>query len=143
MDDRNLLPLDVQQVLSAKNDLATMYSLQRALGLLSHRSWIAVAAISTISIAALCLRTFGNEAALAGRATRKKDMELRSLAGTILTYGRSVHERFPTGAVVVSESDLAAQLRRSPDSVVTALDLLLMEQKVQRAQLSGYWRLHG
>ena len=43
----------------------------------------------------------------------------------------------PTGDVVVSECDLEEQLRKRPDSVATALDLLLGEQKVQRAPLSG------
>jgi len=44
--------------------------------------------------------------------------------------------------VVVSERDLAEQLRKRPEAVVMALDRLLSEQKVQRAPLSGYWKLH-
>jgi hypothetical protein len=54
----------------------------------------------------------------------------------------NVHQRYPTGDVVVSECDLAEQLRKRPDSVATALDLLLGEQKAQRAPLSGYWKLN-
>jgi len=52
--------------------------------------------------------------------------------------------RSPTvpGDVIVSELDLAEQLRKRPDTVATALNLLLNEQKVQRATLSGYWKLH-
>jgi DNA-binding GntR family transcriptional regulator len=54
-----------------------------------------------------------------------------------------VHQQFPTGDVVVSERDLAAQLRQRPESVVTALNLLLNERKVQRAPLNGYWKLNS
>ena len=75
------------------------------------------------------------------RSGRQKK-ELRALADRISTYGRNVHQRYPTGDVVVSERDLAEQLRKRPDSVATALDLLLGEQKVQRAPLSGYWKLN-
>jgi len=46
------------------------------------------------------------------------------------------------GDVVVSEQDLAEQLRRRPDTVATALSLLLGEQKVQKAPLNGYWTLN-
>jgi DNA-binding GntR family transcriptional regulator len=44
--------------------------------------------------------------------------------------------------VIVSERDLAEQLRKRPDAVTTALNLLLSEQRVQRAPLSGYWKLN-
>jgi len=54
-----------------------------------------------------------------------------------LIYARDVHQRFPTGDVVVSERDLAEQLRKRPEAIVTALNLLLYEQKVQRAPLSS------
>ena len=53
-----------------------------------------------------------------------------------MIYARDVHQRFPTGDVVVSERDLAEQLRKRPEAIVTALNLLLYEQKVQRAPLS-------
>ena len=42
---------------------------------------------------------------------------------------------------MVSECDLAEQLRKRTDVVVTALNLLLSEQKVHRAPLSGYWHV--
>ena len=45
--------------------------------------------------------------------------------------------------MVVNERDLATQLRRRPESVITALNLLLTEQKVQRAPLDGYWKLNN
>jgi DNA-binding GntR family transcriptional regulator len=53
-----------------------------------------------------------------------------------------IRQRYPTGEVVVSEADLAEQLRKRPDAVATALNLLLSEQKVQRAPLRGYWKLN-
>jgi hypothetical protein len=43
--------------------------------------------------------------------------------------------------VIVSVPDLAQQLRKRPDAVVTALSMLLAEQKVQRAPITGYWKL--
>ena len=78
----------------------------------------------------------------AKRAERNKKKELLSLAGKISSYGRTVHQRYPTGDVTVSERDLAEQLRKRPDAIVTALNVLLNEQKVQRAPLSGYWKLN-
>ena len=50
--------------------------------------------------------------------------------------------RYPTGDVIISERDLAEQFRKRPDVVTTALNLLLSEQKVQRAPLRGYWKLN-
>jgi hypothetical protein len=73
---------------------------------------------------------------------RKTKKELRALADRISTYGRKVHQRYPTGDVVVSERDLAEQLRKHPNTVATALNLLLGEQKVQRAPLNEYWKLN-
>ena len=67
--------------------------------------------------------------------TRKRNC--RSLAERISSYGHTTHQRYPTGDVIVSERDLAEQLRKRPDAVVTALNLLLNEQKVQRAPLRG------
>ena len=77
------------------------------------------------------------------RTERNKKKERRSLAEKISVYGRRVHQRYPTGDVVVSEGDLAEQLRKRPDAVVTALNLLLNEQKVQKAPLNGYWKLNA
>jgi len=70
-------------------------------------------------------------------AQRRNKKELRALADKISAYGRNVHQRYPTGDVVICERDLADQLRKRPDSVATALDLLLGEQKVQRALWSA------
>ena len=75
-------------------------------------------------------------------AQRMPQKEIRALADRIASYGRKIHHRYPTGDVVVGESDLAAQLRKRPDMVGTALNLLLGEQKVEKAPLSGYWKLN-
>jgi len=108
---------------------------------ISLRGWVALI-VSVLGIAAISVRAFETEGARAKRAERNKKKELRSLAERISSYGHGVHQRYPTGDVIVSERDLAEQLRKRLDAVVTALNLLLNEQKVQRAPLNGYWRLN-
>jgi hypothetical protein len=103
--------------------------------------WVALI-ISALGIAAICLRTFESDGVRAKRAERNKKKELRSLAERISSYGQGIHQRYPSGDVIVSERDLAEELRKRPDAVITALNLLLNEQKVQRAPLSGYWKLN-
>ena len=76
------------------------------------------------------------------RAELNRKKELRRLADGILIYGHKVHERYPSGDVVVSVHDLAQQLRKHPDTVATALKILLGEQRVQEAALNGYWKLN-
>jgi hypothetical protein len=111
-------------------------------------SWIALhwkggaVVAGVVGIAATCRWCLETDEVRGQRAQRRNKKELRALADKISSYGRNVHHRYPTGDVVVSEGDLAEQLRRRPDSVATALDLLLGEQKVQRAPLSGYWKLN-
>jgi hypothetical protein len=105
------------------------------------RFWAALI-VSVVGIAAICLRVLETDEVRAKRAERNKKRELRLLAERISSYGQTVHQRYPTGDVIVSEHDLAEQLRKHPDAVATALDLLLSEQKVQRANLSGYWKLN-
>ena len=104
--------------------------------------WWIVSSIGALTIVAMSVRTFETDRSRAKRAERNKKKELRSLAERISSYGHGVHQRYPTGDVIVSERDLAEQLRKRPDAVVTALNLLLNEQKVQRAPLNGYWRLN-
>lgn len=103
--------------------------------------WWIVLIVCVLGIAPVCARAVETEEARVERARRDQKKELRALADKILSYGRSVHKRFPTGEVVVSEGDLAERLWNRSDAVVTALNLLLNEQKVQRAPLSGYWKL--
>lgn len=103
--------------------------------------WVALI-ISALGIAAMCLRVLESDRVRAKRAERNKKKELRSLAERISSYGEGIHQRYPSGNVIVSERDLAEELRKRPDAVITALNLLLSEQKVQRAPLSGYWKLN-
>jgi hypothetical protein len=119
-----------------------MHSLTRSLSwiALHWRSGAVVAGV--VGIAATCRWYSETDEVRDQRAQRRNKRELRALADRISAYGRNVHHRYPTGDVVVSECDLAEQLRKRPDSVATALDLLLGEQKVQRAPLSGYWKLN-
>lgn len=98
--------------------------------------------VPLLGIAAICIRAFESEEVRARRAERNKKKELRSLAERISSYGQIVHQRYPTGDVIVSERDLAEEFRKQPDVVITALNLLLSEQKVQRAPLRGYWKLN-
>jgi hypothetical protein len=104
--------------------------------------WAVILLASALGIVAASVRAFESEQSKAKRAEHKKRQNLRVLADRIAKYGQTVHQRFPTGDVVVSERDLAEQLGKRPDVVVTALNLLLNEQKVQRAPLSGYWKLN-
>jgi hypothetical protein len=103
--------------------------------------WVALI-ISALGIAAICLRVLEGDGGRAKRAERNKKKELRSMAQRISLYGHTVQQRFPTGDVIVSEGDLAEEFRKRPDVVITALNLLLSEKKVQRAPLRGYWKLN-
>jgi hypothetical protein len=103
--------------------------------------WVALI-ISVLEIAAICLRVLESDGARAKRAERNKKKELRSMAHRISSYGHTVHQQYPTGDVIVSERDLAEEFRKRPDVVITALNLLLSEEKVQRASLRGYWKLN-
>jgi hypothetical protein len=105
------------------------------------RWWVALI-VSALGIAAMCLRALETDAMRAKRSERKQKKELRSLAERISSYGHTTHQRYPTGDVIVSERDLAEQLRKRPDAVITALNLLLNEHKVQKAPLTGYWKLN-
>jgi len=96
---------------------------------------------SIVVVVVVSIRAFESEETKAKRRELKTQKEVRTLTGRISAYARKVHQRFPTGDVVVSERDLAEQLRKRTDVVVTALNLLLNEQKVQRAPLAGYWKL--
>jgi hypothetical protein len=111
-------------------------------------SWIALnwksgaVVAGFVGIAAACRWYLEADEVRDQRTQRRNKKELRALADKISTYGRDVHHRYPTGDVVVGERDLAEQLRKRVDSVALALNLLLGEQKVQRAPLRGYWKLN-
>jgi len=107
-----------------------------------HWRTSAVIACTVVGIAVTTRQCLETDEARARREQRNRKKELRALADKISTYGRKVHQRYPTGDVVVSERDLAEQLRKRPDTVATALNLLLGEQRVQKAPLNGYWKLN-
>jgi hypothetical protein len=98
---------------------------------------------SAVVVVAVSIRAFESEETKAKRLELKRQKELRALTERISAYARNVHKQFPTGDVVVSERDLAEQLRKRTDMVVTALNLLLNDRKVQRAPLNGYWKLNS
>lgn len=104
--------------------------------------WWVVLIASAVGIAATCRWVLETDESRAQRAQRKQTKELRALADKISTYSRKVHQRYPTGDVVVSERDLAEELRKRPDAVATALTLLLGERKVLKAPMNGYWKLN-
>jgi hypothetical protein len=118
-----------------------MHSFPDILSSVPLRWWI-VLIVPPLGIPAICIRAFETEEVRTRRAERNKKKELRSLAERISSYGQIVHQRYPTGDVLVSERDLAQEFRKRPDVVITALNLLLNEQKVQRAPLRGYWKLN-
>jgi len=97
---------------------------------------------SAVGITAASIRVFESEETKRKRSELKKQKELRYLTQRISVYARTVHQRYPTGDVIVSERDLAEEFRKRPDVVITALNLLLNEQKVQKAPLNGYWKLN-
>jgi DNA-binding GntR family transcriptional regulator len=71
-----------------------------------------------------------------------QEKDLQALAEKISKYAREIREKYPTGNVVVSENDLAGALHRAPETIAKALGLLHGQQKVERALLSGYWKLN-
>jgi hypothetical protein len=120
-----------------------MNLIQDTVEFLRARWWIALAVSSVVSVAAVSLRLSESEAAREKRMRETKKKELRAIANRISHYAKSVRKQFPDGAVVVSEEDLAAQLRKRPDYIVSALSALLNEQKVERTPVTGYWRLNA
>jgi hypothetical protein len=107
---------------------------------ISVQWWIVLIACA-LGIAATCVWGLENDTSRSKRVEQKAKKELRALANEISSYAQNVHQRFPSGDVIVSVPDLAQQLRKRPDAVVTALSMLLAEQKVQRAPITGYWKL--
>jgi hypothetical protein len=120
-----------------------MNTLSRGLSwVASHWRTSAVIAGAAVGIVVACRSCLETNEARGKRAELNRKKQLRRLADKISHYGRRVHQRYPTGDVVVSVPDLAEQLRKRPEAIGTALNLLLREQKVQQAPLSGYWKLN-
>jgi uncharacterized membrane-anchored protein YhcB (DUF1043 family) len=117
--------------------------IQDSVNFLRARWWLVAIASSAVGIAAVSIRLSESEAAREKRIQEAKKKELRAIANRISQYAKSVRRSFPDGAVVVSEEDLAVQLRKRPDYIASALNSLLKEQKVERTPLTGYWRLNA
>jgi hypothetical protein len=101
-----------------------------------------IAVASLVAIAASMRSCFESDQARAQRLQYKKGKHLKKLAQTIAHYRYKMQRLYSTGKVIVSHQDLAEKLGMPPDVVVSALDLLLKEQKAQRAPLAGYWKLN-
>lgn len=97
---------------------------------------------SALGVMIVSIRAFESKETKGKRLELKRQSELGELARRIAMYAHTVHKQFPTGDVVVSERDLAEQLHKRTEMVVTALNLLLNQQKAQRAALPGYWKLN-
>ena len=104
--------------------------------------WSFIVLASALGIASASFRVLESDDSKTKRTELKRREELQSLAQKIATYGQKIHRQFPTGDVVVSEQDLAEQLRKRPEAVATALTFLLDQRKVERAPLGGYWKLN-
>lgn len=81
-------------------------------GILRNRWWVVAIASSVVGVAAVALGLSESEAAQKKRIEETKKKELRAIANRISHYAKFVRERFPDGAVVVSEEDLAADQNR-------------------------------
>jgi hypothetical protein len=82
----------------------------------SHWRTSAMIACAAIGIVVTCRSYLETDDARNKRAELNRKKELRRLADRISTYGRKVHERYPSGEVVVSVLDLAQQLRKHPNT---------------------------
>jgi len=130
-------------VLDGYSPNTNMNFVQDTVEFLRNRWWMVALASSAVGIVAISLRLSESAAAREKRIQEANKKELRAIANRISHYAKSVRERFPNGAVVVSEEDLAAQLRKRPDYVASALNALLNERKVELTPLTGYWRLNA
>src|SRR6266568_9394032 len=79
-----------------------------------HWRTSAVIACAAVGIAVTTRRCLETDEARAQRVERNGKKKLRRLADKISIYGRNVHQRYPTGDVVVSERDLAEQTSQAP-----------------------------
>jgi CRP-like cAMP-binding protein len=104
--------------------------------------WQIPVIICVLGFMAMWTKLFGSDQARSERLQQKRRTQMRALADRISKYGCQMHERYPTGDVVVSQRDLAEQLGKSREAVIIALNLLLAENKVERSSLQGYWKLN-
>jgi hypothetical protein len=119
------------------NRLARLYPFVAA-----HWSMATVISSTVGLVAFICIRCLETKDAKTQRMRLKNEREIKVLTERISRYAQRVHKRFPTGDVVVGENDLAEQLGKHPDMIAAALAVLLGQRKVQKAPLSGYWKLN-
>ena len=111
-------------------------------------SWIAsrwrVGALIACGIAFTSLYKLSTETeeGRAQKAEQKQQTELNRVASQISNYAQRVHTRYPDGDVVISDLDLAHQLRKPQEMVAKALAMLSEQKQVQRAPVAGYWKLN-
>ncbi|HET7207309.1 MAG TPA: hypothetical protein VFI95_12095 [Terriglobales bacterium] len=109
-------------------------------------SWLAAhwrgAALAACGVAAIAALRWTHDRD-PERAAQMKEKDTQTLAERISKYARDMQARYPDGSVVVSEDDLAGALHRAPERIARALGLLQSQQKVERAPLSGYWKLNA
>src|SRR5579864_9726220 len=74
-------------------------------------STVLACAVGITAACRICLET---EQAKLQRAERNRKKELRTLADRISTYGRNVHQRYPTGDVVVSRARSSRTTAQAP-----------------------------
>jgi len=98
-----------------------MNSLTRSLSWIALHWRTSAVIAGAVGIAATCRWCLETDEVRDQRAQRRNKKELRALADKISTYGRNVHQRYPTGDVVLSERDLAEQLRKRLDSAMNPL----------------------
>src|SRR6266513_931178 len=79
-----------------------------------HWRTSAVIACAAVGIAVTTRRCLETDEARAQRVERNGKKELRRLADKISIYGRNVHQRNPTGDVVVSERDFSGTTSQAP-----------------------------
>src|ERR1700751_4716242 len=101
-----------------------MNSLTRTL-LRGASHWRTAAALAGfVGIAITCRRCLETGEARAERAQRKRQEEIRAVADRISRYSRKVHNRYPTGDVVVGGKDLEETLSKRPDIIGQGLSVL-------------------
>jgi len=95
-----------------------------------------------IAVASLYKLSTESEESRAQKAEQRQQAELNRVASEISNYARRVHKRYPDGDVVISDLDLAHQLRKPQEIIAKALSLLSEQKQVQRAPVTGYWKLN-
>src|SRR5437899_9721876 len=107
-----------------------MISLTRGISWIAlHWRASAVIACAAVGIAVTTRRCLETDEARFQREQRNRKEELRALADRISTYGRKVHQQYPTGDVVVSERDFSGTTSQAPRHCCHSPELALGRTK--------------